>query len=183
MQALRKGRGIAQPQPRRGQRRAARGQHAGLRALLADAAAAGLLRAVPQLKLELVLAPTAPDLFDQQIDLSFQSGAIPIPRCIAKRVRRGRWRRLRRTILLERFGTPRTPDGLAQHRCLNFLPGWYPQQRPLKDGGTVRSISPTGPVAASNANMLVSLAQSGLGLARLMRRRVQRDAHPAASPC
>lgn len=134
----------------------------------------------PKLKLELVLAPTAPDLFDQQIDLSFQSGAIPDSTLVAKRVSTARWRIYGAPAYLERFGTPRTPDDLAQHRCLNFLPGSYRSQWPLKDGSTVRSVSPTGPVAASDGDVLVSLAQAGMGLARLIEQRVQRDARPGS---
>lgn len=134
----------------------------------------------PKLKLELVLAPTAPDLFDQQIDLSFQSGAIPDSTLVAKRISTARWRIYAAPSYLERFGTPRTPDDLAQHRCLNFLPGSYRSQWPLKDGGTVRSVSPTGPVAASDGDVLVSLAQAGLGLARLIEQRVQHDARPGS---
>jgi DNA-binding transcriptional LysR family regulator len=134
----------------------------------------------PKLKLELVLAPTAPDLFDQQIDLSFQSGAIPDSTLVAKRIGTARWRVYAAPSYLQRFGTPLTPDDLATHRCLNFLPGSYRSQWPMKDAGGVRSFSPTGPVAASDGDVLVSLAQAGLGLARLIEQRVQHDARPGS---
>jgi DNA-binding transcriptional LysR family regulator len=134
----------------------------------------------PKLKLELVLSPTPPDLFDQQIDLSFQSGAIPDSTLVAQRVSTARWRIYAAPSYLQRFGTPRTPDELSAHRCLNFLPGSYRSQWPLKDGDTVRSFSPTGPVAASDGDVLVALAQAGMGLARLIEQRVQRDVKPGS---
>jgi DNA-binding transcriptional LysR family regulator len=134
----------------------------------------------PKLKIELVLAPTVPALFDQHIDLSFVSGSIPDSTLVAQRVSVARWRIYASPAYLQRCGTPQTPDDLAKHDCLNFLPGSYRSQWPLKDGESLRSLSPTGPVAASDGDVLVSLAVAGMGLARLIDLRVQRDAPPGS---
>jgi len=134
----------------------------------------------PKLKIELVLAPTVPAMFDQQIDVSFVSGTIPDSTLVAQRVSVARWRIYASRAYLQRCGTPQTPDDLARHACLNFLPGSYRSQWPMKDGGTLRTQSPTGPVAASDGDVLVSLAVAGLGLARLIDLRVQRDAPPGS---
>ncbi|HMO47396.1 MAG TPA: LysR family transcriptional regulator [Rubrivivax sp.] len=130
----------------------------------------------PKLKLELVLSPTPPNLFEQQIDLSFQSGSIPDSTLVARRIASVHWRVYAAPAYLERFGTPRTPDELMQHRCLNFLPGSYRSQWPMKEDGAVRNVSPGGPVSASDGDVLVALAVAGMGLVRLIDMRAERDA-------
>lgn len=121
----------------------------------------------PALRVEFVLSATPPDLFEQQIDVSFQSGSIPDSTLVALRVASARWRICAAPAYLERAGTPRTPADLAQHRCLNFLPGSYRSHWALNDGGESRSIEPKAMLAANNGDMLCALAVAGLGLARL----------------
>ncbi len=129
----------------------------------------------PKLRIELALSATAPDMFDQQIDVSFQSGTIPDSTLVARRLTSVPWRIYASPAYLKRHGTPRTPDDLAAHQCLNFLPGSYRGQWPMKDGDTVRAFTPTGPVAASDGDVLSALATAGLGLARLIELRVARE--------
>jgi DNA-binding transcriptional LysR family regulator len=140
----------------------------------------GFCSRYPKLKLELVLSPTTPDLFDQQIDLSFRSGTIPDSTLVAHRVSVARWRIWAAPEYLRRHGTPQVPADLLQHQCLNFLPGSYRSQWPMKDGEGLQTVSPTGPVASSDGDVLVSLAVAGMGLARLIDLRVQRDAPPGS---
>ncbi len=128
----------------------------------------------PALRVEFVLAATPPDLFDQQIDVSFQSGHIPDSTLVAKRVTTARWRLCAAPSYLKRAGTPSTPADLAQHVCLNFLPGsyrsrWLTQNAPGTDEarGPISSVEPKALVAANNGDMLCALAVQGMGVARL----------------
>ena len=52
----------------------------------------GFLQRNPGLRVEFVLAATPPDLFEQQIDVSFQSGHIPDSTLLARRITTVRWR-------------------------------------------------------------------------------------------
>ncbi|HSW16363.1 MAG TPA: LysR family transcriptional regulator [Ramlibacter sp.] len=121
----------------------------------------------PDLRVEFVLAATPPDLFEQQIDVSFQSGNIPDSTLVARRVTTARWRICASPAYLERAGTPTLPDELATHKCLNFLPGSFRSQWVVKDAGELRTLKPVASVAANNGDMLCTLAVHGLGLARL----------------
>ncbi len=135
----------------------------------------------PQLRVEFLLSATPPDLFEQQIDVSFQSGAIPDSSLVARRVGTVRWHLYAAPSYLERHGTPRTIDELADHRCLNFLPGSYRSRWPMVDGQGRRDVTPDpGPVSANTGDVLCALAVAGMGVARLAEYRVANDAPPGS---
>ena len=125
----------------------------------------------PALRVEFVLAATPPDLFEQQIDISFQSGDIPDSTLVARRITTARWRICASPACLARAGTPRTPDDLARHHCLNFLPGSFRSRWPLQTrsggGEKLETLEPRALVAANNGDMPCVLAVAGMGLARL----------------
>lgn len=125
------------------------------------------LHAHPALRVEFVLAATPPDLFEQQIDVSFQSGNIPDSTLVARRITVARWRLCAAPAYLKVSGTPRTPEDLPQHRCLNFLPGSYRSRWQMRRGAKVESFEPKALIAANNGDMLCALAVSGMGIARL----------------
>lgn len=125
------------------------------------------LQAHPALRIEFVLAATPPDIFEQQIDVSFQSGNIPDSTLVARRITVARWRLCAAPTYLQSAGTPLAPDDLAQHRCLNFLPGSYRSRWPMLHDGKIETIEPKALLAANNGDMLCALAVAGLGLARL----------------
>jgi DNA-binding transcriptional LysR family regulator len=135
------------------------------------------LRAHPQVRVEIVVAATPPDLFEQQIDISFQSGNIPDSTLVARRVTTARWHLCASPAYLAQAGTPRTPEDLSGHRCLNFLPGSFRSRWPFKasaaaagTGAAADAIvthEPKARAAANNGDMLCTLAMAGLGLARL----------------
>ncbi|MBU2286695.1 MAG: LysR family transcriptional regulator, partial [Gammaproteobacteria bacterium] len=112
----------------------------------------------PKLRLEFIQSATPPDMFEQQIDLSFQSGSIPDSSLVARRVGTVRWRVYAAPSYLERHGVPRTPADLAGHRCLNFLPGSYRSNWHLKEGHTLHTLAPVGAVSANGGDLLCALA-------------------------
>lgn len=134
----------------------------------------------PKMRVEFVLSSVMPDMFDQQIDLAFESGHMPDSSFVVRRVTTVRWRVYAAPSYLARHGTPRTPDDLAGHRCLNFLPGSKLSQWPFRaDAGTAMH-APQGRVAADSGDVLCSLAVAGMGLARLTELRVSREVAPGA---
>jgi len=131
------------------------------------------LRAHPLVRVEVVVAATPPDLFEQQIDISFQSGNIPDSTLVARRVTTARWHLCASPAYLAKTGTPKTPEDLSGHRCLNFLPGSFRSRWPFKSeaaaGGADQIVThePKALAAANNGDVLCTLAIEGLGLARL----------------
>lgn len=129
---------------------------------------AEFLKCHPALKLEFLLTATPPNLFEQQIDISFQSGNIPDSTLVARRVTSARWLICASPTYLDIAGTPKTPDDLSKHQCLNFLHGSYRSHWPTQDNKkNINMQAPKGLVAANNGDMLCALACKGLGLARL----------------
>lgn len=125
------------------------------------------LAANPQVRVEIVVAATPPDLFEQQIDISFQSGNIPDSTLVARRITTAKWHLCASPAYLARAGTPREPDELQGHQCLNFLPGSFRSRWPLKAGEQVVTHEPKAIAAANNGDVLCTLAAQGLGIARL----------------
>ncbi|MFO1218725.1 MAG: LysR family transcriptional regulator [Burkholderiaceae bacterium] len=125
------------------------------------------LAAHPLVRVEVVVAATPPDLFEQQIDISFQSGNIPDSTLVARRVTTARWQLCAAPEYLAHAGTPKTPDDLQRHRCLNFLPGSFRSRWPFKLDEQVAIHEPKALAAANNGDMLCTLAMMGLGIARL----------------
>ncbi len=121
----------------------------------------------PGLRVEFVTAATPPDLFEQQIDISFQSGPIPDSTLVARRITVARWRLCAAPAYLKRCGTPATPAELAPHTCLNFLPGSFRSRWPLRVGEQVQTQDLRALVAANSGDLLCALAVQGLGIARL----------------
>lgn len=131
----------------------------------------GFIDRHPALRVEFVLAATPPDIFEQQIDISFQSGNIPDSTLVARRITTARWRLCASPAYLQRAGTPRTPADLQQHRCLNFMPGSFRSRWPFRQtaggGESIETLDLRAAVAANNGDMLCTLAVQGMGIARL----------------
>lgn len=135
----------------------------------------GFCASHPKLKVELVASQTPLNLAEQQLDLAFYSGMVPDSSLVARRMTTVHWRIFGSPEYLKRHGTPRTPEDLDGHQCLNFLPGSFRSQWPLNDGHDVRSFTPSGPVAATDGDVLCQLAVAGMGLVRLVDARARAD--------
>ncbi|PIK72439.1 hypothetical protein CS379_13960, partial [Methylobacterium frigidaeris] len=86
----------------------------------------------------------------------------------ARRFASTRWIICASPAYLAAKGTPRRPEDLAAHECLNF-----PSTAPwsiwsLRDAaGETRRLKPAGSVAANTGQMLLAMARSGAGIVRL----------------
>ncbi|WP_109479397.1 LysR family transcriptional regulator [Paraburkholderia sp. C35] len=125
----------------------------------------------PQLRIEFILHSDAVDLIAADIDLSLQVGPVTNPSLVARRIATTQWLLCASPEYLQRAGTPRHPADLADHNCLNFLPGTYRSVWPMRTQGeqsveTTR-LEATGNVASNSDNFLRVLACQGMGIARL----------------
>ena len=137
----------------------------------------GFLQANPLVRVEMIVAATPPDLFEQQIDISFQGGNIPDSTLVARRVTTARWHLCAAPSYLKRAGTPRTPAELAAHQCLNFLPGSFRSRWPMTLDDRIVTHEPKALAAANNGDMLCTLAVMGLGIARLADYHIDLELH------
>jgi len=127
----------------------------------------------PGVKVEFMLTANVPDILEQQIDVSIQSGPIADSTLMAKRVATARWLLCASPSYLAAAGTPATAQDLAGHNCLNFMPGSFRSRWPL--AGCERPFEAKGNMLANNGDMLCALARAGMGIARLADYHAQDD--------
>lgn len=121
----------------------------------------------PKLRLEFMLTAAPVDLFENQIDVSLRSGVIPDSSLVARRIATSRWLICASPDYLKRAGTPREPDDLERHQCLNFLPGSYRSSWPMRGPAGTISLDPRGSIDSNSSELLRLLACQGLGIVRL----------------
>lgn len=120
----------------------------------------------PQVTVETELSNRFVDLVGEGFDLAVRVGALGDSRLVARRVaERGRLLCASRSYL-ERAGTPRHPEDLAGHACLELrgLGLATPGRWVLDDGARRVTIPIHGPVASDDAESLVEAATTGLGI-------------------
>lgn len=137
----------------------------------------------PQLRLEFVLNSEPIDLTQGEIDLSLQVGPVANPSLIARRIGTTRWLLCAAPEYLRNAGTPKVPEDLLDHNCLNFLPQTYRSVWPLRppadeDGDPLpqpTAYEAVGNVASNSDNLLRVLACQGMGIARLFAFHIAQD--------
>ncbi|GJD66084.1 LysR family transcriptional regulator [Methylobacterium frigidaeris] len=122
----------------------------------------------PGLRLDFVLSMEPGNLLDGGIDVAIHVGELADSSLTARRFASTRWIICASPAYLAAKGTPRRPEDLAAHECLNF-----PSTAPwsiwsLRDAaGETRRLKPAGSVAANTGQMLLAMARSGAGIVRL----------------
>jgi DNA-binding transcriptional LysR family regulator len=121
----------------------------------------------PEISLDLVVTEYKLDLVEAGLDLAIRFGPLGELNLAARRI--GEFERVvaAAPAYLERHGTPRTPEELAQHNCLTLagVPGQT--EWPFRSPRGTRSIAVRGNLNIDNAETLYEAALAGLGIIRL----------------
>ena len=125
------------------------------------------VRRYPHILVDINLSDAMVDVAAGQADVAIRFG--PMADSLLTTRRLGEYGR---TIVaspdyLARHGTPRTPEDLHDHRCLNFNfrraePTW-----PFHRNGTPYALTIHGPIEANSGDTLLQLALDGVGIARV----------------
>ncbi|ARP97037.1 LysR family transcriptional regulator [Bordetella genomosp. 13] len=126
---------------------------------------ADFMRDNPAIRVEFLLSNDPLDMVEHNIDVAIHSGALPDSSLIARRLLSSRWIVCASPEYLRRHGTPRTPDDLAQHNCLNFTHRTHWNTWPFTTAP--RGIKAVGSLGADQGDMLMQLAVHGVGVVRL----------------
>ena len=105
------------------------------------AAVAEFMVAYPELKIELQLNDRFIDPIEEGVDVTVRIGALANSSLIARRLAPARRVLAAAPGYLERYGTPQTPDDLAQHRALSFGHSSAAQRWELSHGGETVTIT------------------------------------------
>ncbi|MDM0071654.1 LysR family transcriptional regulator [Variovorax sp. J31P207] len=78
------------------------------------------LVANPDLAVEIEVGAQFVDRFDQGVDVAIHSGILPDSSRVARRIGESEWLVCASPAYLLKYGEPKTPEDLLQHRCFNF---------------------------------------------------------------
>ncbi|MET4423805.1 LysR family transcriptional regulator [Bradyrhizobium sp. 956_D2_N1_5] len=121
----------------------------------------------PEITLDLVLTDTLIDLMQERADIAIRVGPLKASRLVARKLGTSRMVVVGTPNYLARFGTPKTPADLTEHRGI----GWtFPRIRggwPFRRGDRTEEAMPPPAARASDGEIARRLALGGVGLARL----------------
>ncbi|WP_068317401.1 LysR family transcriptional regulator [Polycladidibacter hongkongensis] len=127
----------------------------------------GFLRQNPKVTIDLTVCDHRIDPFQEQVDVTIRVGhtddcdLIAIPLGTVERIIAAS------PEYLDKFGVPKQAGDLDQHECL-LLKGFRSQASwPIKEGNDIVMTSVKGSFTADNADILLEMALSGLGVIRV----------------
>jgi len=130
----------------------------------------------PTLKLEILLSMQPGNLLDGGVDVAIHVGPLADSSLIVHRFAWTRWIICAAPAYLANHGKPETAGALAQHECLNFLPGIPAPPWAIHDGsGGARRARVEGRILSNQAQMLLELARGGAGIVQLTEYQIADD--------
>lgn len=121
----------------------------------------------PHILVDISLADRIVDVAGGQADVAIRFGPLADSPLTARKLGENRRVIVAAPAYLERHGTPRVPEDLHAHNCLNFNfrraePVW-----PFRDGARDYALAVRGSIEANNGETLGQLAAMGVGIARV----------------
>ncbi len=129
-------------------------------------AIADFCRQYPAVSFDLRLSDQINDLYRSNLDLAIRIGELNDSRLIAKRIADNRRILTASPDYLRTHGSPKTPEQLAEHRCLLFAyPGLHSKQWQLTNGKQHLSIDINSDFSSDSGDVLRLWCLAGLGIA------------------
>lgn len=130
----------------------------------------------PSLRIEVHLRMEPGNLLEGGMDVAIHVGRLADSSLVARRFARTRWVICASPGYLARCGTPRTPDELGKHECLNFVPSMPASIWTARNAGRApRRLRVASSVTSNQGQMLLELARVDLGIVRLAEFHVVED--------
>ena len=129
------------------------------------AAVDDILKAFPELAIDLSLSDRFVDLVDEGFDLAVRTGALPDSRLVVRRLCANRRILVASPDYLRRRGRPAAAADLVRHDCLIFTALSRPREWRLSGPAGAADIAVGGPVSSNNGEFLIDLARRGKGIA------------------
>jgi DNA-binding transcriptional LysR family regulator len=116
-----------------------------------------------EVSLDLELSNRIADVIEEGLDAAVRIGHLDDSAMIARPLRPYRMAICAAPAYLERFGVPRTPDELREHRCLDFM-YWRRNMRWRLDGDAPAAPLPPSRLRSNNGQALRQAALAGFGI-------------------
>ena len=125
------------------------------------------LERYPEIEIEINITDRVIDLLEEGADIAIRSGVLRDSSLTARKICD-----LQRVICaspayLKKHGTPRTPQDLLHHNCISISGAPQLRRWPFATSTGIESIEVSGNVTANNAETLLQLAATGVGIIRL----------------
>lgn len=119
----------------------------------------------PDIKIDIHFSDRLVDIVEEGYDLAVRVGQLQDSSLIVRRVAPTTGYVVGSPAYLNKFGHPRSPEELAEHRCLLYTYLRTGATWKLHDGGGREvAVEVDGPMRANNGQALLEAARSGLGL-------------------
>ncbi|HFD12518.1 MAG TPA: LysR family transcriptional regulator [Crenotrichaceae bacterium] len=121
----------------------------------------------PELRFNVTLQGTTPDIIEQGLDLSILLDSLPNSNLIARRIASSEMKVCASSDYLDRAGLPETPEHLPSHLCLSsstLAPG---NQWIFRRDGASTVVKVSGPVKCNMVGAIRSATLNGMGIAVL----------------
>lgn len=136
-------------------------------ALYLGPAVADFMADYSDLKIELTLNDRFIDPLEEGVDVTVRIGALRDSSLIARRLSPARRVLVAAPAYLKRHGTPKTPDDLAQHRCLVYGHTTTLQRWELTQDGQPIHVPVNSVLCSNNGDVLKAAAIRGQGITTL----------------
>ena len=130
-------------------------------------AIADFMAVYPDLNVELILNDRFVDPIEEGFDITVRIAALADSSLIARKLAPGRRVLVASPGYLSSFGTPQTPNQLAEHSCLNYGHTTVPQRWQWMDAGKTLNVPINSRLCSNNGDVLRDAALAGHGVAML----------------
>ncbi|MDX2156059.1 MAG: LysR family transcriptional regulator [Hyphomicrobiaceae bacterium] len=128
---------------------------------------AAFMAQYPDLKIELTLNDRFIDPIEEGVDVTIRIGILADSSLIARRLAPARRVLVAAPKYVKERGAPRTPDDLAQHRCLNYGHTTTLQRWQLTQAGQTIGVAINSVMCSNNGDVLRAAALAGQGITKL----------------
>ncbi len=119
----------------------------------------------PDIELDFLLDDRIVDLIEEKIDIAIRAGVLPDSSLKSQKLGNSEFQLYASPAYLKKFGEPKTPKDLENHRCLIFT-NLYPHQSwHLTSGSLKQKVNLKKNVSSNQLSMIKMLALHGVGIA------------------
>ena len=125
------------------------------------------LERYPDMEIDININDRVIDLVEEGVDVAIRSGVLRDSSLTARKICDMQRVICASPTYLKKHGTPRTPQDLLSHNCISISAAPQLRRWPFTTKNGIETIEVKGNVSANNAETLLQLAATGVGIIRL----------------
>lgn len=126
----------------------------------------GYMKQYPDVKVDIMVTDRRVDLLEEGLDMAIRIGSLSESGLVAKKFASDRIVICAAPEYLQRNGTPKTPEELAQHNCLTYSYAASGDEWKMEGPGGMHAVKVSGTLRATNGDVVKLATLGGLGLMR-----------------